>query len=243
VRIPPTVDVSIVIPAYNEEERIGSTLVEIIRYFKNKGVRFEVIVVDDGSSDRTAEIAGQKLAGTAHQILKNPSNQGKGYSVRRGVLASQGDLVLFVDSDLSTPIEDFEKLELVLRRGCDVAIGSRALATSDVQIHQNVLRETMGKTFNVMARLFSFRGIHDSQCGFKIFKREPAKTLFERQKITSFCFDAEILFLAQKMGYRVQEIGVRWRNSPKSKVHIFLDPLKMFWDLLRIQWLHWGEKY
>ena len=242
-RTPPTVDVSIVIPAYNEEDRIGSTLVEIIHYFKNKGVRFEIILVDDGSSDRTAEITGQKLVGAAHQILKNPSNQGKGYSVRRGVLASRGDLVLFVDSDLSTPIEDFEKLELALRRGGDIAIGSRALPSSDVQIHQSFLRELMGKTFNVIARFLSFRDIHDSQCGFKIFKREPAKTLFERQKITGFCFDAEILFLAQKMGYRVQEIGVRWRNSPKSKVHIFLDPLKMFWDLLRIQWLHWGEKY
>jgi dolichyl-phosphate beta-glucosyltransferase len=239
----PTVDVSIVIPAYNEESRIGLTLDEIVRYFKKRGSDFEVIVVDDGSSDSTAEAARDRLISVPHQILRNLSNRGKGYSVRRGILASQGSIVLFADSDLSTPIEDFEKLEHALQNGFDVAIGSRALPTSDVQIHQNALRELMGKTFNVIARLLSFRVIRDSQCGFKAFKAPAAKALFERQKLNGFCFDAEILFLAQKMGYPIKEIGVRWRNSPKSRVHIIFDPIKMFWDLFCIRWLHFGEKY
>lgn len=236
-------DVSIVIPAYNEEERIGPTLYEIVNYFRGREAQFEIIVVDDGSTDQTAEVACQKLSSVSYQILKNSSNRGKGYSVRRGVLASRGDIVLFVDSDLSTPIEDFKKLELALCDGFDVAIGSRALQTSDIQVHQNILRETMGKIFNVIAQLLSFRDIHDSQCGFKAFKRQAAKTLFERQKLNGFCFDAEILFLAQRMGYRIQEMGVRWHNSPRSKVHIIRDPIKMFRDLFYIRWLHRGEKY
>ena len=237
------VNVSVVIPAYNEEARLGPTLDAIVDYFKQRQTSFEIIVVDDGSMDGTAHIAVQKLDHVSYQILKNQSNQGKGYSVRRGVLAARGTMVLFVDSDLSTPIEDFDKLELALQDGYDIAIGSRALSSSHVEIHQNFLRETMGKTFNVIARLLSFRGIHDSQCGFKAFKQKAAKALFERQKLNGFCFDAEILFLAQKMGYRVQEVGVRWRNSSSSKVHIILDPIKMFWDLFRIRWLHRSEKY
>lgn len=238
-----TVDVSIVIPAYNEEARIGPTLEHIARYFKERDTSFEIVLVDDGSQDRTAQVAVQKLNGIPYQILKNSQNRGKGFSVRRGVLASKGNLILFVDSDLSTPIEDFEKLEVVLRRGCDVAIGSRAMTSSDVQIHQNFLRETMGKTFNVVARLLSFHGIKDSQCGFKAFKSQAARALFERQRLNGFCFDAEVLYLAQKMGYRVQEVGVRWRNSPDSKVHILLDPIRMFRDLFLIRWFHRGEKY
>jgi dolichyl-phosphate beta-glucosyltransferase len=241
--MPSAVDVSIVIPAYNEETRIGPTLERIVRYFKERNSSFEIVVVDDGSQDNTAQVAVQQLNGISYQVLKNATNRGKGFSVRSGVLASKGDVVLFADSDLSTPIEDFEKLELALHDGHDVAIGSRALPSSDVQIHQNALRELMGKTFNVIARLLSFQGIHDSQCGFKAFKQKAAKALFECQKLDGFCFDAEILFLAQKMGYRVQEVGVRWRNSPKSKVHIFLDPIKMFWDLFRIRWLHRGETF
>ena len=237
------VDVSIVIPAYNEEERIGPTLDSIVRYFRNRNLSFEIIVVDDGSVDRTKDISGLKLTEIEHQILINSSNHGKGFSVRRGILSSKGKHILFVDSDLSTPIEDYEKLESSLNNGYDLVIGSRGVSTSDVQIHQNILRETMGKTFNLIARLLSFQNIRDSQCGFKAFKQEPAKLIFERQKIDGFCFDVEVLFLAQKMGYRIQEVGVRWRNSPKSKVHIFLDPIKMFLDLFKIRWLHRGEKY
>mgnify|MGYP001560347035 CR=1 FL=1 len=236
-------DLSIVIPAFNEEERIAPTLEKILPYFKEKSLRFEVIVVDDGSCDRTAEIAVQKLGGVPYQILRNSANRGKGFSVRRGVLAASGSIILFTDADLSTPIDEFEKLNAALNDSYDVAIGSRSIETSNVEIHQNVIREVMGKTFNLLARLLSFYGVDDSQCGFKAFKREAAQTLFHRQRLSGFCFDAEILFLAQKMGYRIKEVGVRWRNAPKSKVRIIRDSLYMLFDLFRIRILHFGEKY
>ena len=237
-------ELSIVIPAFNEEKRIGNTLEQIVRYFKTPPVRFEVIVVDDGSSDRTSEIAAQKLMDIPSQILRNPTNQGKGFSVREGVLAAKGETILFTDSDLSTPIEEFAKLKsTLLEEDYDIAIGSRDTASSQVEVHQNIMRETMGKTFNVIARLLSFREIHDSQCGFKAFKKEAGKALFWRQKLTGFCFDAEILFLAQKMGFRIKEIGVRWRNSPQSKVKVIRDSLRMLFDLFQIRFLHLGEKY
>lgn len=236
-------DLSIVIPAYNEENRIGRSLEEILAYLGRNAFPFEVIIVDDGSQDRTVEIAAEKLRDTHHQILKNLTNRGKGFSVRRGVLAASGRVILFTDSDLSTPIEEFDKFEAVLREGYDVAIGSRAIPTSLVEQHQNVIRETMGKTFNLLARLLSFRRIHDSQCGFKAFKREAGRALFQRQKLTGFCFDAEILFLAQRMGYRIKEVGVCWRNSPQSKVRMIRDSFRMLFDLFRIRILHFGKKY
>jgi len=236
-------DLSIAIPAFNEEERIGNTLEEIIRYFKYQSIYFEVIVVDDGSSDRTAEVAVKKLTAVPYQILKNPRNKGKGFSVRRGVLAARGEIILFTDADLSTPIEEFSKFQTAFQEGYDIAVGSRGSISSQVEVRQNLMREFMGKTFNVIAQILSFRGIHDSQCGFKAFTSKAGKALFQRQKLDGFCFDAEILFLAQKMGFQIKEIGVRWRNSPQSKVKVIRDSLSMLFDLFRIRLLHLGEKY
>lgn len=154
------------------------------------------------------------------------------------MMEALGEFVLFCDADLSTPIEEVEKMLKALENGADVAFGSRAMPESDVQIHQNFVRETMGKIFNLFARVFAFRGIRDSQCGFKCFKRQVAREIFSRAKIDGFCFDAEIAYLAQRLGYIIQEVPVIWRNEPESKVHIVSDPLKMFCDLLRIRWLH-----
>ena len=234
--------ISIVIPAFNEAERIPKTIGSIRAFFRGRKETFELIVADDGSTDNTAGIVEREAAGMPCRVLRSPMNKGKGDAVRRGVLAAQGDFILFCDADLSTPVEELDKMLAALQNGADVAFGSRALPQSDVQVHQNVLRETMGKTFNLLARLVAFHGVQDSQCGFKCFRKEPAHVLFSAAKIDGFCFDAEIAYLAQKKGYRLVEIPVIWRNSPQSKVHILTDPLRMFLDLLRIRWLHRNDR-
>jgi len=234
---------SLVIPAFNEEPRIGNTIRAVAGFFSGRPWESELIVVDDGSTDRTIETVerewkefrGRKI------VLKNETNRGKGYSVRRGMLEASGEYVFFSDADLSTPIEEIEKLLRALVGGADVALGSRDLPDSDVQVHQNILREFMGKVYNRLAQALTFKNIQDSQCGFKGFTRDAARILFGLQKIEGFSFDAEIVWLAQKRGYQVREIPVVWRNSPKSRVSVLRDPLLMFWDLLRIRWIHRGN--
>jgi dolichyl-phosphate beta-glucosyltransferase len=238
-----TVDLSVVIPAYNEAARIGLTLDKILAYLKQQPFDSEIVVVDDGSTDDTVQVCRKKLASASHEILLNEANRGKGHSVRKGILAASGQIILFTDADLSTPIEDYEKLLASIHMGSDIAIGSRSTTSSDVQQRQNVIREIMGKTFNRIAHLLTFKGIHDSQCGFKAFKAAAAKKLFERQKVSGFCFDAEILYLAQRMRLKTSEVGVRWVNSPQSKVRIIKDSLTMLIDLFRIRLLHMGEKF
>ena len=229
---------SVVIPSFNEEKRLGPSLDKILSYLRGQSYSWEIIVVDDGSGDRTAKLAEEKLALTPHRVLKNIYNEGKGEAVRRGMLEARGEYVLFSDADLSTPIEEAEGLLDPLKNGCDVAIGSRALRQSRVVIHQNLIRESMGKIFNRIARFVSFKQIRDSQCGFKCFRREAAHDLFQAQKLKGFSFDAEILYLAQKRGYRIAEVPVTWRNSPHSRVHILKDSLRMFLDVSRIRWIH-----
>ncbi len=237
------ISLSIVIPAYNEERRIGSTIESITSYMQDVKKSYEIIVVDDGSRDGTIRIVQEKLKTVPHKIIQNSVNRGKGFSVRRGVLEATGAAVLFTDSDLSTPIEEIVKLEAALSAGYDVAVGSRSVVASDIVVRQNCLRELMGKTFNLLARLFVFQNISDSQCGFKAFTQSAACVLFQRQKINGFCFDAELLYLAKKFKFRVKEVGVCWKNSPESKVRILNDSVSMFIDLMRIPLIHLGEKY
>ncbi len=229
---------SVVIPAYNEEKRLPQSLAAVIEFLKKQSYESEVIVSDDGSADKTVEVASEILKTVPHKIVTTPENKGKGNAVRQGVLASQGEYVLFTDADLSTPIEEVTRFLAHLAKDQDVVIGSRALPGSQVMIHQNPLRETMGKVFNSIACFFAFKGIHDSQCGFKAFRREAALKLFGLQKLDGFSFDVEIVFLAQKLGLRLLELPVVWRNSAQSRVRVFLDPLLMFWDVLRIRRLH-----
>lgn len=236
------VDLSIVIPAFNEEARIGESLDKIRRYFSQREMSVEVIVVDDGSNDNTLPVSTQRLRGIPHQILRNGTNRGKGYSVRRGINVATGDRILFTDADLSTPIDELDRLMRQLDEGCEIAIGSRAVTSSKIEVHQSLFREIMGKIFNRIARFLTFRKIHDSQCGFKVFKKDAAKKIFACQKIDGFCFDAEVLYLAQKMGYRIAEVGVRWINSPQSRVKIVVDSTRMFFDLFRIRLLHISKK-
>lgn len=231
---------SVVIPAFNEETRIGSSLEAVQNFLSAKGWDYELIVVDDGSSDKTQEVVKVHFHNDSYskRLICNDGNRGKGYSVRRGMLEAQGECILFTDADLSTPIQEVEKLMEVLSAGYDIAIGSRALVESQVVVHQNLLRELMGKVFNLIARLLTFKGIRDSQCGFKLFRKTVAHHLFSLQKIDGFSFDAEIVYLAQKLGYRIKEVSILWSNSPASKVQIFRDPVRMLRDLIRIRFYH-----
>ena len=239
----PEVYLSVIIPAYNEAGRIGLTLSKILRFLEGEPYVWEIILIDDGSTDQTSSIVRKRFSGyPSCEILKNARNRGKGYSVRLGMLAARGKYLLFTDADLSTPIEEVRGFLSRLENGKDVVIGSRALPDSRVEVHQNPLREKMGRIFNWIARRLAFQEIHDSQCGFKAFRREAARDLFRRQKLEGFSFDAEIIYLAQQLGYRLLEAPVTWRNSPRSHVNVLSDPVRMFLDLWLIRWLHRNEK-
>lgn len=230
-----TPSLSVVIPAFNEAERLPPTLERVIAYLRARGGDYELLVVDDGSSDATADRAEGLLAalGDRGRVLRNPGNLGKGASVRRGMLAARGDRVLFSDADLSTPIEEVEKLERALDAGAGVAIGSRALDRALVEERQPFARDVMGRVFNAVVQLFAVRGIRDTQCGFKLFAGEVVAPVFARTRIDRFGFDVEVLALAQRLGVSVVEVPVRWRNSPGSRVTVaqgaraFLDPIRV----------------
>jgi len=228
-----TLFLSIVIPAFNEEQRLGPSLQKILGYLDGKSFQTEIIVVDDGSTDRTAEVAGAVLEGRLpYRVLRREKNQGKGFSVREGVLASAGQVILFTDADLSTPIEELDKFIPRLEEGFDIVIGSRALPGCDIRVPQAAPREALGKVFNRLVRLFVMKGCLDTQCGFKVFRRGAAMDLFSRLRARGFAFDVEILVLAGKLGYRVGEVPVIWCNSPPSRVRI----LRSSWQMLRELW-------
>ncbi len=228
--------ISVIIPAYNEQERLPGTLQKIHDYFRDTPEGFEILVVDDGSTDSTAsEVLRMASEIPGIRLLTNDKNMGKGFSVRRGILDSRGTVILISDADLSTPVEDTKKLLPFLRGDYEIAIGSRGMAESDLAIRQLWYREGMGKMFNLLVRLLVIRGIKDTQCGFKLFKGEAARKVFEKCRINGFGFDVEALFIAKGMGLRIKEVPIRWLNSPASKVSIPGDPLKMFSDLFRIR--------
>ena len=232
-----SVRLSVVIPAYNEEERLGPTLGRILDYLSGCGYPFEIIVVDDGSTDGTAAVA-RRVSETHRSVrlVPNETNRGKGDSVRRGGEEARGEYILFSDADLSTPIEELRRLfPPLLEEGCDIAIGSRAARGSDVRVHQPWYRELMGKIFNKIVRLVAVRGLRDTQCGFKLFRGAVARELFAAQRVEGFSFDVETLYLARKAGRRIAEVPVTWYNSPRSRVSIVGDPARMFLDVLRIR--------
>lgn len=231
-------ELSIVIPAFNEEQRIGESLKKIYNYFREKNLNFEIIVVNDGSYDGTEKVVLEfyKTVQGELKILSNERNFGKGYSVRCGILNSKGKKILFTDSDLSTPIEEFEKLNYWLEQNYDIAIGSRALKDSEVLVPQPFYREYAGKIFNLPVQMFFLPGIKDTQCGFKLFKSPIAKRIFSIQRIWGFSFDVETLYLAKKFGYKIKEVPVRWINSKDSKVNILKAPMQMIFELIKIRW-------
>jgi dolichyl-phosphate beta-glucosyltransferase len=237
-------DVTVVIPAFNEQMRLPKTLKYIGEYFAEQGYLYEIIVVDDGSSDKTGLVVRQ-MSNELNNIvlLSNDMNMGKGYSVKRGMMKAKGHFVIFSDADLSTPIEEANELMRWVGNGYDIAIASRGLKESDIRIHQPFYREYMGKTFNVLVRLFMMRGIKDTQCGFKCFKREVVKDIFPKQKLRHFSFDVEILHIARKQGFSIKEVPVAWFNESNSRVNAFTDSAQMLFDLLKIKYFEIRGEY
>ncbi|GFE58399.1 glycosyl transferase [Geobacter sp. AOG1] len=231
------IELSIVIAAFNEEVRLPMTLRKIHGYVTSRKLTSEIIVVDDGSSDGTAGLT-EALSGDIPELrlISYPQNRGKGHALRTGVLASRGGLVLLTDADLSTPIEELERLRPFIDNGsCHVAIGSRALAMSRITKRQPWWRQGMGKIFNRFVKALVINDYSDTQCGFKLFTGETARSLFSKAHIDRFAYDVEILALAKKNGYRVAEVPIEWINAPGSKVHPVEDSLQMLKDLCRIR--------
>jgi dolichyl-phosphate beta-glucosyltransferase len=235
---------SIIIPAYNEGMRVSATLKRVLEYVQERGWDAEIIVVNDGSRDNTAEIIREfSQANSRLQLLENPGNRGKGYSVRNGMLHAQGEILLFSDADLSSPIEEAEKLFAALAAGADVAIGSRWLQ-SDLQTQrQSLLRQLFGRTFNLMLRVTLALKFKDTQCGFKAFTRRAAIAIFPLQKIERWGFDPELLFLANKLGFEVAEVPVAWAHSEGTRLNPLRDGAKMFVEMLKIRWNSISGKY
>ncbi len=229
--------VSIVIPAYNEESHIATAIRSIHEYSSRKPYEYEIIVVDDGSDDGTVAEA-RKAARDAQapvRILLNGRNRGKGYSVRRGMLASQGSFALFSDADLSTPIYELDRLLKETQRGYDVVIGSRAMRNSKIEVHQPFYREVMGKTFNLILRSLGLSHFHDTQCGFKLFSRRAVQMIFPLTRINRFAFDVEILLIAHRLFLPIKELPVHWRDSVPSRVSLVQDSTRMFFDVLKLR--------
>lgn len=240
-----TLELSIIVPAFNEEQRLPKTLQSIQGYVKSRSLRAEVLVVDDGSTDGTAKaVEASQERFPELQLISNGRNRGKGFSVRQGMLKARGGIALFTDADLSAPIEEADKLLAALREGAyDGAIGSRALDRRLIERHQSAFRERAGILFNGMARWLTGLPFQDTQCGFKAFRRERARFLFEQQRTEGFGFDPEILFLAQLAGLRIAEVPVRWAHNPATKVSMLRDSIRMCWDLLTIRWNAWRGRY
>jgi dolichyl-phosphate beta-glucosyltransferase len=229
---------SIVVPALNEEDRLPRTLERIASHLSRRREGYELVVVDDGSRDRTAERA--QAAGAT--VLRNETNRGKGYAVRRGMLAARGARRLMTDADLSTPIEELDRLCARMDEGHDVVIGSRALPGSRIEVRQPWYRENMGRVFNLFVRALAVPGVTDTQCGFKLFSGAAARDVFSAARLDGFSFDVEVLFLARRKGYRIAEVPVVWRNDAATRVSL-LRGFLAFPDLLRIRANDWRGRY
>ena len=226
-------NLSIVVPAYNEELRIDATLRKIRAYADRQPFGVEVIVVDDGSKDATAEVVA-KFPGV--RILRVSPNRGKGHAVRHGALNSAGKFVLFTDADLSAPIEEADTLFAALEAsGAAAAVGSRAIRRELIGIRQPILRDYSGRCFNLLVQLFTGLRIHDTQCGFKLFRMDATRRAFELQRVEGFGFDPELLFLVTRLGGKIIEVPVHWNHDPASKVRFPRDPIRMFADLISLR--------
>ncbi|MFN7954832.1 MAG: dolichyl-phosphate beta-glucosyltransferase [bacterium] len=229
---------SVVIPVLNEEQRLPPTMERILRYLDARGDGpHELVVVDDGSSDRSSEVVRsfQRAEGTAVVLVRAEHNRGKGAAVRDGMLAARGRRRVMCDADLSTPIEEVEALERRLDNGAEIAIGSRGLADCRVEVHQPWLREHLGKLFNHFVRAVTGLPIRDTQCGFKLFADRSVPALFEPLVTPGFAFDVEVLMRAHRLGMRIDEIPVVWRNDPRTKVRPAIDGTRMVLDVVRIR--------
>jgi glycosyltransferase involved in cell wall biosynthesis len=236
--------ISVVIPAYNESARIGKALDEVLCCVHDRNWRAEVLVVNDGSTDRTAAIV-QEFAQLHPEVrlLNNPGNRGKGFSVRQGVLHAVGDMVMFTDADLSAPMKEAEPLFEALRQGADIAIGSRWLERKRQTLPQPFYRRFFGRCFNAITRLVMGLPFADTQCGFKAFLRPVAQTIFQLQRIERWGFDPELLFIALKRGYTIREVPVTWGHDARSRLSYLKDGVKMLEEIAYIRWEAFAGAY
>ena len=227
---------SVVVPAYNEEQRLPRTLDRLHEYYESQDYSYDVIVVSDGSKDRTNQIVSDFVKShPKFRLIEYSPNRGKGYAVRTGILAAQGDLILFCDADLATPQEETEKLLPHMAGGAHIAIGSRPLRESQLDKHQPLYREMFGRMSNKLIQLLAVSGIKDTQCGFKMFTREVAHDIFNRCKLNEFGFDFECLMVARDLGYRIDEVPIRWLDQEGSKVVLMRDGPRALRDLVKIR--------
>ncbi len=235
---------SLVIPAYNESQRISATLDKVLAYLAQQHWQAEVVVVNDGSRDDTAAIIrSYVLRNPVVRLVENPGNRGKGYSVRHGMQEARGEVLLFSDADLSSPIHEAPKLFAALAAGADVAIGSRWARRELQTERQPLYRQLFGRVFNLLLRLILGLRFKDTQCGFKAFTRRAAQEIFSRQQIERWGFDPELLFLAKKLGFTVAEVPVEWAHDERSKISPLKDGVRMFLEMLSIRWNDITGKY
>jgi dolichyl-phosphate beta-glucosyltransferase len=235
--VAPRIDWSVVIPAYNEAARLPAYLKDVIAYFEARDVLFEVLVVDDGSADGTAERVREISAGRGFiGVHALPVNRGKGAAVREGMRRTTGALKLMADADGATPIAEVERLEAALARGADIAVGSRVLRDPSVVRQTRLHRKLSGHVFNFIVRRLGVSAVVDTQCGFKLFRRAAADELFGVLATDGFGFDVELLLLAQRRGYRVAEVPINWTDQPGSKVGVLTDGPRMLRDIVAARW-------
>jgi len=229
-------DLTVVIPAFNEETRLTPAVADVLAFARRRDLDFELVVVDDGSRDGTAELV-RRLSQEAPELrlIRLAANQGKGYAVRTGMVNARGRLVLFADADGATPAEEYDRLERAIVAGADVAIGSRALKTSEVLVRARWHRRVFGRVFHWLVEHLAVKGIQDTQCGFKLFRGEVAHDLFSRMRMSGFSFDVEVLLMAQRRGYRVAEVPVNWHHVPGSRINLVTDSARMARDLFLIR--------
>ena len=232
----PQPDLSVVIPAYNEQGRLEPTLRSYAGYFRGRAIAFELIVVDDGSRDGTTALVDRVAEELPElRLIRLAENRGKGYAVRSGVVNARGGLVLFADADGATPPEELERLRAAIEAGADVAIGSRVLTTGATTVRARLHRRLIGRAFHLLVRLCGVQDIADTQCGFKLFRGEVAHALFSRMRTAGFSFDVEVLMMARLCGYRIAEVPVNWVHQPGSRINLVTDSVRMAGELLLIR--------
>ncbi len=226
---------SIIIPAYNEENRLPATLDSVYNFFVAINLDFEIIVVNDGSTDNTNNVINQYACSRPQiKTIINQTNRGKGFAIRTGVLAANSELILIDDADGSSPIEEFDRLHNAIKNGADIAIGSRAKPDLSRTVNALAYRTYIGNTFNRIVQSLLLPGLYDTQCGFKLFKKEIAHNIFSLATIDGYAFDVEILYIAKLKKYRIDEIAINWHNVKGSKVNVLVDSIKMLAEVLRI---------
>jgi len=232
---------SVIIPAYNEEKRLPSTLESVHKYLSESERTFEIVVVGDGSVDKTRDVVNEFAAQHCGiRLITHSPNMGKGYSVREGMLRAEGELLLLDDADGASPIEELKRLEDAINGGADVAIGSRAKPSSETVVNALSHRKHIGNTFNMIVQTLLLPGIQDTQCGFKLFKSSVAKDLFSIAKLDRYAFDVEVLYLAKVKGYEIAEVPINWTNIEGSKINLVTDPINMLIEIARI---YFGKKF